>query len=82
MTLAPNSDGLDVGSYIPNFSVITNDYNNVNVNINAYNNMAHQRPSSVSYHHNAASPHYALPTATTTQNETTYCVIDGRLVDN
>jgi hypothetical protein len=78
---APNRDGLGVGSYIPNYSVIADDDNNVNININAYNNMTHQRPSSVSYNHNAASPHYALPTATT-QHEMTYCVIDGRLVDN
>jgi hypothetical protein len=77
---APNRDRLSDGSYIPNFSVAANDdYNNVDININAYNNMAHQRPSSASYHHNSASPHYALPTAA---NDLTYCVIDDRLVDN
>jgi hypothetical protein len=78
---ASNRDGLGVGKYIPNFSVTANDFNNnaTNININAYNNMAHQRPSSASYNHNASSPHYALPTAT---NDMTYCVIDDRLVDN
>jgi hypothetical protein len=75
---ATNRDGIGVGSYTPNYSVIADDHS---ININAYNNMAHQRPSSASYNHNASSPHYALPTATT-QNEMTYCVIDGRLVDN
>ena len=62
------------GSYIPNSDYTVSD---------KAGNMVDQRGSSAaSYHNNAASADYTLPTTSRTQNEMTYCVIDGRLVDN